>query len=166
MITACFVLQLYGPALSETPEQSIAAIKSAALAGNAGILFNYLSLSSIAANEVSHKFSKIDQKPVIGGITAKIMRKTASVTISKFLSAQLYILLKYNKNSRAAAIRNFKVSKIAINGKTALVSASYLVPGATEGIGLTMHQNDKGHWIITSINSKLLRKAINRVLLK
>ncbi|MFA6431738.1 MAG: hypothetical protein WCV91_05115 [Candidatus Margulisiibacteriota bacterium] len=165
MIFCCTIAIFYGNAFAETPEQSIDAIRSSAIAGNAGVLYSYLSLSSIAANETKHAYSKIEKKPVVGKMTAKIMRKTASTAISKFLSGQLYVLLKYNKGSRAAAARSFKVNKISVKGKTAIVSASYRVPGATEGIGLTMDQNNKGLWVITSINSKLLRRAVNRFLL-
>lgn len=145
-------------AVAETLPQGIAALKQAVIKGDVGAFYRRVAVGSIVAAEVNRAVF-----PRSTNLAAKAARQTVKTAANAYLAWEIRRMLRTGAGTRLAAVNNFRINMLAQNGRRAIASASYSVPGAAETVGLFLTQDHRDEWVIVGVSSRNLRRAVDRL---
>jgi len=140
-----FFLLFASMARAETIEEGISKVKSAVIRGDTGTVLRRVSIPSI-----------------ISWVPIRSFRSM----LAEYMKKEIIRMMRTGAGTRAAAANSFKVRRIDLRERNAFISASYSVPGAAEGVGITAAQNKNDEWIVVGVNSGILRIIAARLLVR
>ena len=159
---------------AETIGASLAVIRQAVINGDQSTFYQRVDLPSIVGAEVDRAFSKmagnaskklnISPADFLDSLPTKIMKNGVQSAAVRYFSKEINQTLQLEESVRRAAVNSFQIKSTKQKGKVASLTASYSVTGAAETVGLTLTQNKAGAWIVTGLDSQLLKESVDRFL--
>jgi len=167
----CCCLVFSSVAGAETLSAGINSIKSAVIRGDSKTVFTRLATTAIIDNEVNYAFNimakdaakktGVTEQEFLASLPTRLLMKTARATLASYFNNEVARLLRAPAGLRRAAVNSFRINQTKEKNGRATLSASYAVPGAAENVAIGLAQNQRGDWLIVSLNSKNLRRAIS-----